>query len=869
MRLLSTLLTIAALACSAAAAAETRTVELLNAATMSAWQLPSEKWVVAGDASQDPQKADRLTWKPGQGVIVNGDDGRTCNIHSRLVHGDCEAHVEFVVPAGSNSGVYFQGRYEIQVFDSWDAAAGKPKAEPKSSDCGAIYERWGANGGYEGHPPCASASKAPGQWQSFDVVFRAPRFDASGKKTANACFVKVVHNGVVVHENVEVTGPTRAATWENDEKPLGPLMLQGDHGPVAYRNIRITLLASDLAAAADALLPESALPALMKYEFGQERKQEATLELALRSAPAEVVAIVEARLLAVLQAPDATFAAKQWVCRLLRQIGSELSVPALARLLGDAQLAHFARFALQHQGSPKAGEALLAALGTLQGDLKTGIVGSLGERREAKAVPQLASLLEDKDAMLAQAAIRALGKIGTEEAAKALAAAKVAREHRALQNDSVLLCADAMLASGDAAGAAKIYRAYTESYHDPIVRLAAFRGLVRAEREKAVPLVLALLEDKDAKLKQAAYLFMGQMPGVEATKAFADKLPSLPPANRAALIAVLAGRGDKAACPAVVKALDDAEENVRVAAIKALATLGDAAIVPALLDAAVKGGRGGESAKQTLARLPGDDVAKALLAAVKEKPAAAGIAVETLASRREKAVLPALKELAAQKNEAAARGYVRIMAQVAEGSAEALAAMFEEGMTLAPGAEDKKTLLAGAARRPAPWSLEFAEKYRTDPALKEAADAAYDKIYAALNKMPLLDKKLTLRAADAEIHGEGAAYEGGEQRDCIGVWQNPQAWVSWDIMIKTPGTFQIEIAQSMQGSAGSTYNVLLGEQALKGTVKETGDWAKFDPVVLGTLTVDKPGAYKVAFKPIKLAGTYVVNLRSVTLTRAQ
>jgi hypothetical protein len=70
------------------------------------------------------------------------------------------------------------------------------------------------------------------------VQFRAPRFDASGRKTENARFIKVVHNGVVVQENVEVEGPTRAA-MEGPETKHGPLLLQGDHGPVAYRNIRI------------------------------------------------------------------------------------------------------------------------------------------------------------------------------------------------------------------------------------------------------------------------------------------------------------------------------------------------------------------------------------------------------------------------------------------------------------------------------------------------------------------------------------------------------------------------------------------------------------------------------------------------------
>ncbi len=73
----------------------------------------------------------------------------------------------------------------------------------------------------------------------------------------------------------------------------------------------------------------------------------------------------------------------------------------------------------------------------------------------------------------------------------------------------------------------------------------------------------------------------------------------------------------------------------------------------------------------------------------------------------------------------------------------------------------------------------------------------------------------------------------------------------------------------MAGIPDGTYNVVVGDQALKGTVKDTGDWAKFEPIALGKVTIEKPGAYKVAFKPIKLAGTYLINLRSVTLTRVQ
>jgi len=208
---------------------------------MAGWRKPTADWMNVGEAAKDPQNEKKLATKPGQGILVNGPKGRTRNLFSLLEHGDCEAHIEFMVPKGSNSGAYFMGRYEVQVLDSWGVK------KPKHGDCGGIYQRWDNKRkppGYEGHPPRVNASKAPGEWQSFDVVFKAPRFDADGKKTANAVFIKVVHNGQVVHENVEVTGPTRAAAFR-DEKPKGPLMFQGDHGPVAYRNIRIRLMGLD------------------------------------------------------------------------------------------------------------------------------------------------------------------------------------------------------------------------------------------------------------------------------------------------------------------------------------------------------------------------------------------------------------------------------------------------------------------------------------------------------------------------------------------------------------------------------------------------------------------------------------------------
>jgi hypothetical protein len=174
-----------------------------------------------------------LEARAGEGpIIVNGAKGRTANLVSDFKHGDVELYIEFMIPQGSNSGVYLQGLYEIQVFDSY----GKDK--PTTGDGGAIYHRWINEKPVGGSAPRVNAQRPPGEWQSFRAWFRAPRFDASGKKTENAKFLRVLHNGVLVQENVEVDGPTRAH-MNIPEAAMNPLMLQGDHGPVAYRNIYV------------------------------------------------------------------------------------------------------------------------------------------------------------------------------------------------------------------------------------------------------------------------------------------------------------------------------------------------------------------------------------------------------------------------------------------------------------------------------------------------------------------------------------------------------------------------------------------------------------------------------------------------------
>lgn len=193
---------------------------------------PLGEWFQAGDVQLNPDNEKRLLHTEGEGVFINGSEGRTEHLITKKEFGDVRIELEFMIPKGSNSGVYVQGRYEIQILDSW----GKEKVS--AGDCGGIYSRYDGSNSFGGVAPPLNASKEPGEWQHIMIRFKAPRFNANGEKIKNAVFKKVKLNGVTLHRNIEVTGPTRSSL-DDIEELTGPLMLQGDHGHVAFRNIRI------------------------------------------------------------------------------------------------------------------------------------------------------------------------------------------------------------------------------------------------------------------------------------------------------------------------------------------------------------------------------------------------------------------------------------------------------------------------------------------------------------------------------------------------------------------------------------------------------------------------------------------------------
>jgi hypothetical protein len=235
---------------------------LFNCKDLAGWTFrnPAAKkvWVVCDQVALDPSNSGRLTpvgsgRTPGA-VLLCGSDGRGSDIMTADAYTDYELHVEFTVPKGSNSGVYNRGLFEIQVFDSF----GKPKLD--CHDCGALYER---------AIPAENLSKPPGEWQSFDSTLKGKKLSLvwNGKpvyhdldvrygETDRDAFERLNHENKSKPESLRVKlreengryvgyfgeGGTRASL-DGPDRP-GPILLQGDHGPVAYRNIFIRPLKS-------------------------------------------------------------------------------------------------------------------------------------------------------------------------------------------------------------------------------------------------------------------------------------------------------------------------------------------------------------------------------------------------------------------------------------------------------------------------------------------------------------------------------------------------------------------------------------------------------------------------------------------------
>jgi HEAT repeat protein len=334
--------------------------------------------------------------------------------------------------------------------------------------------------------------------------------------------------------------------------------------------------------------------------------------------PAQTVAPKqdEPKLIAVLQDAKASQKDKIDACRLLAIIGGKDSIAPLAALLGDEKLSHMARYALEPNPDPAVDEVLRDALGKVKGGPLVGVITSLGVRRDAKAVPAMTKLLSDSDAVVARAAARAMGSVGTVEAADALQKAlpNAGADRKLDVCEGLFRCAERFTAEDQKDKAIAIYdqlRALDGAHQ---VRAGALRGAILTRGRDGLALLRENLRSKDYILFSAAVQTSQSMPGAAVTQALLDAMKELPADNQIVVIQAVSLRNDPKALPALTAAAQAGPTPVRIAAVEGLTEMGNASVVPALVQLLNDSDREiSTAAKENLAAVPGKDADAAVL----------------------------------------------------------------------------------------------------------------------------------------------------------------------------------------------------------------------------------------------------------------
>jgi len=374
-------------------------------------------------------------------------------------------------------------------------------------------------------------------------------------------------------------------------------------------------------------------------------------------------------LVAVLNS-DATVKEKMAACRQLAVIGDEQAVGALAALLGDEKLSHMARYALEPIPGRQVDEAFRDALKTLKGKQLVGVIGSVGARRDSKAVSQLAVLLKSSDQEVADASALALGKIADRRAVRVLegALSDTRAESQSAIAEGLFRAAEALSSRGDRSAAIRIYDQLLARSRAHQVRTGALRGTILARGTGGVALLEQNLKGEDPVLFLAAVRTTHEIPGKQVSEVLISEL-SRPLADRQIpIIQALGKRKETAASTVLAQIAQNGELPVRVQAIRTLAEIGTPEAVPPLFrllgDADAKVAA---TAREALAGFPGTVADDALLAMVKSPEIAQQIAaIDLIQLRRTKAALPALKKSAQGRDPRVRRRALEAVGKVGE-----------------------------------------------------------------------------------------------------------------------------------------------------------------------------------------------------------
>ena len=360
-----------------------------------------------------------------------------------------------------------------------------------------------------------------------------------------------------------------------------------------------------------------------------------------------------ASLLKVIQSPEATDVDRANAFEKIGDIAGDEAVAPLARFLGDKKWSHYARFALQKMEGEQVTKALLKSLDTLQGDLRLGVIVTIGRRRDAIAVAPLGKLLADADAEVGGSAAVALGWIGTPDAAAALTEAFRAQQdsnRKASLADGLLVAGQQLVKSGNTQAAIGVFDLLRTADAPKPCRIGATRNAILVRGVQGVDLMVKQLRSSDPDFFQTGLAVSRVVPGKQATQGLIRSLEAESSPNRQVLlILAMKDRGDSVALGAVQAKLKSDSSAVRLAAIDAIGSLGDDASVPTLLS--VADDSTAEAVLDALVALQGAKVNAALIKAA-SSPEPSTVAVKALGKRRAKEAVDLLFQLSAADSSA-------------------------------------------------------------------------------------------------------------------------------------------------------------------------------------------------------------------------
>jgi HEAT repeat protein len=368
---------------------------------------------------------------------------------------------------------------------------------------------------------------------------------------------------------------------------------------------------------------EAVWQALPKYEYGQDMATLLAMDRLVIDAMGsdEARRTCAARLAQLLTVDGTTAAAKQYICCQLRQVGTPAEVPLLERLLGRAETSEMARQALQAIPGPESLAALRKALPQLQGKQLVGVVNALAARRDALAVPALQSLVESGDQSISTAATLALGSIANQPAMAYLSkrAAELGPPTPRTLATALLRSAAEAGSRGDSAKAGVIYEQLSQPDEGHVVRRAALEGMLRLQGAAATETVIDWLAHEDPDRERVAAGHLGMLSG-EQLDQLLEQLHDLPGPAQLTVLGLAAQQRGKAVLPTIMSLLESDAQSSKLAGIRGLGVVGDAAAIPPLMDLLGQPDPLSAAAKDALTRLPRQPVAAALLETLRNRP---------------------------------------------------------------------------------------------------------------------------------------------------------------------------------------------------------------------------------------------------------